>query len=91
MRRVLLLLTVVALMVVMLAMAASSAMAKRNPSPPSPGELLYSGNDGNAAVVGHCAPYYEDVEGVHGVGAYNNNPNKEYSGHCVLAPPQREG
>ena len=86
MRRILLLLTVVDLMVVMLAMAPSSAMALTFPSPPLQGEPLYSGNNGNAAIVGHCAPYYEgQFESVHGVGVYNNNG---LFAHCQLAPPQ---
>ena len=90
MRRILVLLTVVALMVVMLAMTASSAMADRFPAPPSPGEPLLSGsgNPGATTVI-HCGPFFEQVAGIeggHGAAAFNKNGG--VSGNCVLAPPQ---
>ncbi len=83
MRRVLLLLTVVALMLVM---TASSAMADRFPAPPSPGEPLLSGH--LATTVLHCGPFVEQVVGLEGDnGAVALNYNGA-SGNCVLAPPQ---
>ena len=84
-RRILVLLSVVAMMVVMLAMTASSAMAFTLPSPPLQGEPLLSGNPDSTTVV-HCGPYYEQfrgIEGVHGAGAFNNN-QELLGGACVL-------
>ncbi len=89
MRRMLLLLSVVALMVVMLAMTASSAMAFSFPGPPTPGEPLLSGNE-DATLVVHCGPYYEQaplpIEGVHGAGAFNVRGNEPelLGGACVF-------
>ncbi len=82
MRRVLLLLTVVALMVVMLAMTASSAMAFRFPPPPSPGEPLIS--YGKYAVI-HCGPFSEPIPDFHGAVPTGNQGQ---GGNCVVAPPQ---
>jgi hypothetical protein len=84
-RRILVLLSVVALMVVMLAMTASSAMAYTLPSPPVQGEPLLSGNPDTTTVV-HCGPAFEllfGIEGVHGAGAFNNN-QELLGGGCVL-------
>ena len=86
MRRILLMLAVIALMAVMLVAMAVPAFAK-NAKPEGGGEPLVSGNL-ETKVTQHCGPIFElfGTEDIHG--AVPTVPNQSEGGNCVRAPKQ---